>query len=109
MIKEGYHQQIREHLQMAFHLSDEKIDTMMPNFLTTIAGHLQATEEIYASGNLSNLSKAGHKLKGALLNLGLSELAEIALALEQRADQEDTNADYNGMLTELKGEITKIV
>ncbi len=93
---------------MAFNLSDEKIDTMMPSFVDTIVSHLKTTEEIYASGNLAGLSKAGHKLKGALLNLGLSDLAEIALALEQNAGRQDESADYRGMLSQLRGEITKI-
>ena len=108
MMREGYQQQIREHLHMAFNLSDEKIDSMMPSFLDTIFSHLQTTEEIYASGNLAGLSKAGHKLKGALLNLGLSDLAEIALAVEQKAGREDMTADYGAMLSRLKGEITKL-
>lgn len=94
---------------MAFHLSDDKIDAMMPNFLNTISSHLTATEEVFASGNLTALGKAGHKLKGALLNLGLSDLAEIAFALERKAGSQDESADYNSLLAELKGEIAKIL
>ena len=104
-----YHQQIREHLRTAYLLSDEKIETVLPRFLETIRTLLSELENLAVTDNNNAISRAGHAMKGALLNLGLQDLAERALAIEKHQQVCDTYRDCVQLVDELKQEIEKIL
>ncbi len=105
MTGEEYIQTIRDHLRNAYMLNDEKISTFLPHFLSTLLTHLDNLQGPLQTNNLSEMSKAGHTLKGALLNLGLSELAEIAYNIELQGKVKNTTADFQAMAQQLQREI----
>lgn len=105
MSNEGYVKEIRDHLRNAYMLSDEKISTFLPQFLTTLCTHADNLQRVVQTNNLKEISKAGHILKGALLNLGLEKLAEIAYTVERQGKAEDVTADFQAMAQHLQQEI----
>jgi len=108
MDRETYLQVIQAHMKKSYLLSDDKINAILPGFLTTLDNHLSTLEEKLAEGELSSLGVAGHTLKGALLNLGLFELADTAHKIEQRSKLPDSDTDYPDLVTQLKESITTI-
>ncbi len=106
-MKNGSQQEaIKEHLKEQFGLSDEKVEVMLPSFIAILADHLRKLEADVAEGELVAVSQAAHTLKGALLNLGLSDMADLAKTLEQGGKQENRQLDYEGLVEQL-GKILK--
>ena len=108
MDQETYMQVIREHMKSSYLLSDDKINAILPGFLATLETHLSTLEEKMADGEPVPLSVAGHTIKGALLNLGLFELADTAYTIEQQSKTVDSNTDYPALVTHLKKSISTI-
>jgi HPt (histidine-containing phosphotransfer) domain-containing protein len=102
MTGEEYTQSISDHLHNAYMLSEDKIQEVMPRFLDTLLTHLENLHPPLETNNLSELGRAGHTLKGALLNLGLLELAEIAYTIEKQCNAGDETTDYQAMVKELQ-------
>ncbi len=94
--------EIKKYLETQFHLPGEQIDSMLPDFMATLKEHLHTLETALEGGNLTCLAKAGHTIKGALLNLGLSECAEIALTIEERGKEGDNSINFNSLVDELR-------
>ncbi len=103
-----YKRLIRDHLSRAYMLSDEKIDLFLPRFLATLQSHLDNLQRPVATKSLEELSKAAHTLKGALLNLGLRELADIAYQMELHSRAGDRGSDYQTWAEQLAREINII-
>lgn len=93
-------------MQTAYLLKEEKIQEVLPGFLATLITHLDGLQQPVATGNLPELGKAGHRLKGALLNLGLTELAEIAYTIEQQSSAENQATDYQELMQTLQEKIS---
>lgn len=108
MESDDYLQTIHAHLRSAYLLSEEKIASVMPTFLTTLTSHLQRLEQAAQSDDLKILGKAGHTIKGALLNLGLMDLADVAFQIEWGCNQGDREVDYRKIVREIGTEIRKI-
>ncbi|HHB75171.1 MAG TPA: Hpt domain-containing protein [Desulfobulbus sp.] len=108
MDRETYMQVIQEHMKRSYLLSDDKINTILPGFLTTLEQHLENLEEKLSQDDPGSLGVAGHTIKGALLNLGLFELAETAYTIEQCGKKLDKGADYPALVTQLKQSILLI-
>ncbi len=105
-----YRQIIRDHLKSAYLLSDEKIDALLPGFLETLRSHLEDLEHVLNGGDIKTMNRrAGHAIKGALLNLGLHDLAAIALAIEKICLDRDGRAEHAMLVGKLKAEIEKIL
>ena len=109
MTGEEYLQSILDHLHKAYMLDDEKIKDVLPRFLDTLVAHLNNLQRPLLTNDLPELGRAGHTLKGALLNLGLLELADIAYSIEQQCKIEDSTADYQVMVQRLQQEISSFV
>ena len=108
MDRETYMQVIREHMQTSYLLKDDKINEILPRFFSSLQNHLHTLEEKLAEEDFSGLGVAGHKVKGALLNLGLFELADTASTIEQQGKQLDHDTDYSALIAHLKHSITII-
>jgi len=108
MDKETYLQVIQEHMKSSYLINDDKISAILPDFLATLKNHLDVLEEKLADGELAALGVAGHTIKGALLNLGLFELADTAYKIERQAKLLDNNTDYPALVAHLKENITII-
>ena len=104
-----YHRTIREHLRTSYLLSEEKIEAVMPKFLETIRTLMSELENLADTDNNDTLSRKGHAMKGALLNLGLHDLAEKALSIEKHNQAPDNTPDCLKLINELKQEVEKII
>jgi len=104
-----YREKIRDHLSTAYLLSDEKIETVMPRFLGTIKNLMTELERLAETDDSDALSRAGHAIKGALLNLGLPELAAKAYSIENHMQVCHINGDRGKLVDELKQELDKIL
>jgi HPt (histidine-containing phosphotransfer) domain-containing protein len=96
---------IRRYIKRQYNLPDEQIESMIPLFLATLAQYLTTLDQACAAINPAELGQIGHTIKGALLNLGLHEAAEIALAIEQHGKAADGSADYQALAAELKNRL----
>ena len=83
--REHYLARIRAHMQSAYLLDERKIDQVLPQFLATLRGHLDTLPALIEAADGTGFAKACHTLKGALLNLGLADLADQAANLEHEA------------------------
>ena len=97
--------QITDYLAQQFSLSEEQIESMIPALITTLAGHMDNLEAVLATGDLRQLGKAGHTMKGALLNLGLMDCAEIAYSIEKKGKAADPGTDYSQLVGQLRSMI----
>jgi HPt (histidine-containing phosphotransfer) domain-containing protein len=93
---------IRLHLTEQFNLPLEQIDIMLPSFIATLGAHMCNLENALEAKNPVQLGKAGHTIKGAFLNLGLDECAQIALAIEEKGRQGCKLADFKKLIEDLR-------
>ncbi len=108
MNRSEYHEKIREHLRSYYLLSDDRIDAVLPRFIETLQSLMNDLDRVFETGRGESLSKAGHSLKGALLNLGLSELAEQAFAVEKHDHPQNATIDIAAQIAQLRKEIRRI-
>ncbi len=101
MDKSSYQHRIKQHIQTAYMLSAEKSEQLIPNFLLTLRKYALELEPIHARGDLQALGKTSHTVKGALLNLGLTELADVAYAIERNSKSENREYNYRETIQEL--------
>jgi len=104
-----YHQIIRNHLSTSYLLSEEKIDSVLPGFLATLQQYMSNLEETAARETDEAVSRAGHAVKGALLNLGLNDLADKAFTIEKNCKAGTADWNSSPFIAELKQEIAKII
>ena len=83
MDRQIYLQRMKEHLKKAYLLSDAKAATMLPVFIAALQSHVDQLTALAENGDIQQLGRAGHAIKGALLNVGLTDLAQTAHALEK--------------------------
>lgn len=96
---------VKQYLVLQFELTDEQIDTMLPVFIDTLHGHMKELEQMVSKDDIQGMKKMAHTLKGALLNLGLKDFADIALRLE-KFDGENESMDFcHSMVEELSGNV----
>ncbi len=101
-----YKRSICRHLLHAYMLKEEQIDIYLPRFLDSLQTYLEKLQQPLQTGNFRELRKVAHTLKGALLNLGLHELADIAYTMEKAAGTEDTTQNFQAMYRQLHNEIS---
>jgi len=107
MNAQAYRQTVMDHLKTAYLLNDEKIESMIPVFLATLHTHMNRLAELAAEGDTDQLSKASHAVKGALLNIGLRDLAEIAYTLEKQCKCGTCPENYQDMITDLQYTVSR--
>ena len=107
MERTAYLETMRLHLKTAYLLSDEKTATMIPVFISTLHTHVNRLAELAARDDLQELSRASHAVKGALLNMGLADLAEIAHTLEKQCKSGDCTLDYRALIAELQYTVSR--
>lgn len=88
---------IVNHLVQQFGVEQGEIEVMLPSFYKAI---LEYQDDLVASIEgeaVERIARAAHKLKGALLNLGLFTCADFALSIEKSAKLGDASFDYEGL------------
>jgi histidine phosphotransfer protein HptB len=93
---------IRLHLIQQFNLPGEQIDMLLPSFITTLGAHMSNLENALAEKNPVLLGKVGHTIKGAFLNLGLQDCAQIALTIEEKGRNGGKIADFRKLIENLR-------
>jgi HPt (histidine-containing phosphotransfer) domain-containing protein len=107
MNQNAYLLRVKQHLQTAYLLSEERAESMIPVFITTLRSHMDRLSELAESGDLEQLGRASHAVKGALLNIGLSELAETASTIEQQCKTGTPSLDYRTKIAELHTSVAR--
>ncbi|MBB5346632.1 Hpt domain-containing protein [Desulfoprunum benzoelyticum] len=100
---------IRVFLCEQFQLTPDQVTAMMPNFIATLSVHMANLERSLASGDPQTIGKAGHTIKGALLNLGLADYAELAFAIEKMGKGGDRSVDYKALVANLRSRIEPLL
>lgn len=80
---------------------------LVKTFLLQSADDLKAMEQSIATRDAHLLFDAAHRLKGAAANLGLSDCAKVASALEE-SGRDDSFSDVRTLINELRIHIEKI-
>jgi HPt (histidine-containing phosphotransfer) domain-containing protein len=80
-------EKIRWHLTKQFNLHIDQVDKMLPSFIDTLGAHMSNLEDALAENDLDLFGKYGHTIKGAFLNLGMADCAQIALAIEEKGQK----------------------
>jgi histidine phosphotransfer protein HptB len=109
MTSQQYVNQIKSYLSKQFSLGEEQVSAMLPSFISTLSGHMINLEKACAGGNLEVLGKCGHTIKGAFLNLGLTDCAEIAMQIERKVKEGDLSTDYARLVANLRQKIDVII
>lgn len=91
-------EEIKKYLSKQFQLPLEQVETMMPSFISTLSSHMQTLEDALSNNDLMQIGKAGHTIKGAFLNLGLKECAEIAFDIEESGKAGKSGVDYRSKI-----------
>ena len=79
-------EQCASHLQQAYHLDDAKIALLLAKSAELLSKDLQWFNGAWQGQDFDTLHQASHKIKGALLNLGLNEQAALAAKVESAAE-----------------------
>lgn len=70
---------------------------------------MQELESSVGDGEIQCITKVSHKFKGALLNLGLDDIAEIAQRIEREGRADNTEIDYGQLALEIKEQLLEIL
>ncbi|MEE4243025.1 MAG: Hpt domain-containing protein [Desulfopila sp.] len=100
---------IKEYLGRQFNFPEEQVESMMPQFRRTLVSHMTNLEKIHRQESLGDLEKAAHTIKGAFLNLGLTDCAELAKQIEGGAANNDTTIDYTALIAHIGDIVNAIV
>lgn len=103
-----YIDNITNHLIDEFELSQDQIDEMLPLFVETIHSHMKKLEKTVQENDYDAMKKMGHTMKGALLNLGVTELADLAFQIESFSVGENDITECKGIVESLKMKINDI-
>ena len=109
MVANPYQEEIRQYLVKQFSLPPQQIDDMLPELIATLAEHIATLESRLNNGDLLELGKAGHAMKGALLNLGLTECADIAQTIELEGKSGNTAVDFQKQVVKLRNKLERYI
>ena len=105
----GFDRRIKHHLARQFNLPEEQVETMLPEFKKTLSQHMENLARVQSEEELPALARAAHTIKGAFLNLGLEDCAQLALQIEGGATREDMSMDYAALIDDMEALVESIV
>ena len=79
---------IIEHFKSMYALDEDQALKLIESAKSDLNKHLSTAEENIKKLDLGALAKTAHAMKGVLLNLGLSDQADLAREIEQNAEKE---------------------
>lgn len=100
---------IKKYLAEQFNLPEDQVELMLPEFKKTLKDHMESLEDVQAQENLADLGKAAHTIKGAFLNLGLQDCAELAMRVEDNASNGDMQTDYTSLIASIREKVQEII
>jgi HPt (histidine-containing phosphotransfer) domain-containing protein len=98
-------QRVKEHLCQVYGLGLDDVEELYGLGCQTVAATLGRLEAAFLRSDAQEVADAGHMLKGALFNMGLLELGELAKALElagKAGRMEEARAVYDALRPALK-------
>ena len=98
-------QRVKEYLRRVYGLGLADVDELYSLGTRTVASTLSRLEDAFLRSDVQEIADAGHMLKGALFNMGLAELGEMAKALElagKAGRMQDARTIYAGLLPPLR-------
>ena len=98
-------QRVKEHLCQVYGLGLDDVEELYGLGCQTVAATLGRLESAFLRSDAQEVADAGHMLKGALFNMGLLELGELARALElagKAGRMEEARAVYGALCPALK-------
>lgn len=96
---------VKSYLRQHFGLPEEQIELMLPDFKKTLSQHMNALASAHQQGDLSVLKDAAHTMKGALLNLGFSDTAELAQKIEMESAACNRTIDYSLLIDSIRAKV----
>jgi HPt (histidine-containing phosphotransfer) domain-containing protein len=98
---------IKKHLIQEYGLNSEDVDMVYAASVESIKQNIQDLENIDQAPDKS-ASRLAHTLKGNLLNMGLSEIAQLARELEEELIQGDVTT-LEHRLPEIKKHLAEVL
>lgn len=99
--KQHYIETMQRHLEEYYLLDKQQVVDVMPGFLATLFKHMRSLETLQQKGDLAALAQASHAVRGALLNLGLFDLAEFTRQVEEQCCSPSGQSACRNLLVEL--------
>ncbi|MDH5298675.1 MAG: response regulator, partial [Desulfobulbaceae bacterium] len=99
---------VKKHLINVCRMPPERVDMLFDSFRQTLAGYIADAEKALTDGDTASLRLAAHSLKGGLLNMGLSEWAELAYQLERDAQKGEIAPTHSDLLQEMQTGISPL-
>jgi len=99
-VEKSLEQRVREHLCRVYGLGMEDVQELFEIGHGTVEDTLLRLDEAFARSDMEELADASHMLKGTLFNMGLTELGEMARALElagKKGDVAEAQSLYPGL------------
>ena len=109
MSKQEQLDQIKNYLCSRFKLPPEQVEEMIPSFTVTLGEHVEVLEAAVESMDYEELARAGHTIKGALLNLGINDAADISLKIEQGGRDNNQDIDYAELVAQIRDILNPII
>lgn len=104
-----YREEIKQYLVKQFNLMPDQVEALLPGLVSTLSEHIDNLENALKSRDLALLGKAAHTIKGALLNLGLQECADIAYTLEKKGKAGQENANYQELVQSIREKLNRYI
>jgi len=73
---------LRNHFRSTYKLAEDQIDMMLVASAKSLTANFAALHTALESGDIEQLTRTAHSLKGLLLNMGENQWAELARELE---------------------------
>ncbi len=101
-------EQIKGFLKKTYDFSSENIELMLASIKESLTLEFANVERGLVEDDNTLLWRAAHSIKGALLNAGVENWAEVARKIELSAKNKE-EVDYEGLFKELKMGINNIL
>ena len=104
-----YRQEIKHYLLKQFNLPPEQVEELLPPLITALSEHIDNLETALGSNDPLLLGRAAHTIKGALLNLGLQECADIACSVERSGKAGQKDANYQELVQSIREKLDRYI
>ncbi|MDH5299560.1 MAG: response regulator, partial [Desulfobulbaceae bacterium] len=101
--------QVRSHLAASYHLPPAKIDHLLAAGRSSLNSCLREAEEALERSDIDSVAASAHAIKGSLLNLGLTDLAELAHRIENGGKRRDETMPYTAQIKALRCGLTPLL
>ncbi len=108
-MEEDLGSRVRNHLSTTYRLQPEQVDQLLVTSARSLSEHLDKALAALDAEDSELLREAAHGLKGNLLNLGLSEHAQTAAMIEQRAGAGEETRSCRRPLISLKSALAELL